>query len=48
LETNPIPIKSAMEMMGLSASDVRLPLTALTPGNRDILKKALIDYGIKF
>jgi 4-hydroxy-tetrahydrodipicolinate synthase len=47
LETNPIPIKAAMEMMGYCSSEMRLPLTNLTSENRDRLKQALIDYGIE-
>ncbi len=47
IETNPIPIKAAMEMMGYCTSEMRLPLTNLSSENRDRLKQALIDYGIE-
>jgi 4-hydroxy-tetrahydrodipicolinate synthase len=47
LETNPIPIKAAMEMMGYCSSEMRLPLTNLSSENRDRLKQALIDYGLE-
>lgn len=47
LETNPIPIKAAMEMTGLCSGDLRLPLTRISDSNREILKKRLIDYGVK-
>ncbi len=47
LETNPIPVKSAMEMLGYCSSHVRLPLVALSEENKAILKKSLIDYGLK-
>jgi 4-hydroxy-tetrahydrodipicolinate synthase len=47
VETNPIPIKAAMEMMGYCSSEMRLPLTTLTSENRDRLRQALIDYGIE-
>jgi 4-hydroxy-tetrahydrodipicolinate synthase len=47
LETNPIPIKAAMEMMGYCTSEMRLPLTNLGSENRDRLKQALINYGIE-
>ena len=30
LSTNPIPIKAAMEMLGLDTGDLRMPLTRLT------------------
>ncbi len=46
LETNPIPLKKAMELMGLSSGEVRLPLSEMEEGNVDKLKKALKDYGL--
>lgn len=47
LETNPIPIKAAMEMTGACRGELRLPLTALSDENKAILKKSLMDYGVK-
>jgi 4-hydroxy-tetrahydrodipicolinate synthase len=47
LETNPIPIKAAMEMAGLCGGDMRLPLTTLSDENKAVLRKTLIDYGVK-
>jgi 4-hydroxy-tetrahydrodipicolinate synthase len=42
LETNPIPVKKAAEMMGLvETGDVRLPLGALSEGNEGKLRKVL-------
>jgi 4-hydroxy-tetrahydrodipicolinate synthase len=41
LETNPIPIKKAMEVMGYCKSELRLPLTQLREVNTEILKKIL-------
>ena len=46
LETNPIPVKKAAEMMGLSAGHVRLPLGALSEGNEGKLKKVLEGLGM--
>jgi len=46
IEVNPIPVKEAMNMMGFNVGRPRLPLTTMTEKNREILKKALIDYGI--
>jgi 4-hydroxy-tetrahydrodipicolinate synthase len=46
-ETNPIPIKAAMEMAGFCSSEVRLPLVPLSDDNRKKLKDALIAYGVK-
>jgi len=47
LETNPIPIKAAMEMTGACSGELRLPLVPLSDENRAILKKSLLDYGVK-
>ena len=46
LETNPIPVKAAMEMMGLCTGELRLPLSAMQPGKRALLEQALRDYGV--
>jgi 4-hydroxy-tetrahydrodipicolinate synthase len=46
LETNPIPVKAAMEMLGYCSSHVRLPLVELSDENKEILKKNMIEYGI--
>ncbi len=47
LETNPIPIKAAMEMTGACGGDLRLPLVPLSDENKAILRKTLSDYGVK-
>ncbi|OGS07982.1 MAG: 4-hydroxy-tetrahydrodipicolinate synthase [Elusimicrobia bacterium RIFOXYA12_FULL_51_18] len=47
VETNPIPVKYAMHLLGYCAPDMRLPLTPLSEKHRDPLKKALINAGIK-
>lgn len=46
VETNPIPIKTAMNLMGMSAGELRLPLCEPCPESLAVIKKALIDYGI--
>ncbi|MCX7941268.1 MAG: 4-hydroxy-tetrahydrodipicolinate synthase [Endomicrobia bacterium] len=46
IETNPIPLKTAMGMMGLCSDELRLPLTPMSPENREKLKKILIKYGL--
>jgi 4-hydroxy-tetrahydrodipicolinate synthase len=46
LETNPIPVKKAAEMMGLPAGHVRLPLGALSEGNEEKLRKVLERLGM--
>jgi 4-hydroxy-tetrahydrodipicolinate synthase len=46
LETNPIPVKCALELMGLIGSaEVRLPLTPITEANRERLQVALKESG---
>jgi 4-hydroxy-tetrahydrodipicolinate synthase len=47
LETNPIPVKKAMELIGMPAGKPRLPLVEMSRENTSLLKKALIDYGIE-
>jgi 4-hydroxy-tetrahydrodipicolinate synthase len=46
-ETNPIPIKCAMEMLGHCSGELRLPMVEISPANKERLKKALIEYGVK-
>jgi len=46
IETNPVPVKAALAMMGMIDDEVRLPLSQLSAGSRDKLKKAMIDYGL--
>lgn len=46
LETNPIPVKTAMGLMGLCEPDLRLPMCSMLPENLEKLKKALKDYGL--
>jgi 4-hydroxy-tetrahydrodipicolinate synthase len=41
VESNPIPVKAAMAMMGLMGDTCRLPLTTLGEGSRPRLEKAL-------
>jgi len=40
-EVNPIPVKSAMEILGYDCGPCRLPLTSLSTQNREKLKKIL-------
>ncbi|GFO96619.1 dihydrodipicolinate synthase [groundwater metagenome] len=43
LETNPIPVKKALELMGLPAGNLRLPLAPISTDNEKKLKVALND-----
>jgi len=44
LETNPIPVKTAMGLLGFCEPDLRLPLCPMSEENLERLKKALRDY----
>lgn len=46
-EVNPIPVKVAMNLMGLEVGPLKLPLCEMDPANEARLKKALIDFGIE-
>jgi len=43
IETNPGPVKMAMNWMGMAAGGLRLPLVELEPENQEKLRKVLID-----
>jgi 4-hydroxy-tetrahydrodipicolinate synthase len=45
-EVNPIPVKTAMNLMGKNVGPLRMPLSPMSEANKDRLKKALQDYGI--
>lgn len=47
LDTNPIPIKTAMAMAGIIEECFRLPLCPLDDALKKILRKTLIDTGVK-
>jgi 4-hydroxy-tetrahydrodipicolinate synthase len=46
IETNPAPVKTAMNWMGMPAGGLRLPLVELEPGNKEKLRKVLIELGL--
>ena len=46
IETNPIPVKTAMGLLGMCEPDLRLPMCAMSPENLEKLKIALKDYGL--
>jgi len=46
LETNPIPVKTALSMMGKIQEELRLPLCPMSPENKERLRNTLIDYGL--
>ncbi len=46
LETNPVPVKAALAMMGFIAEEYRLPLVKMSAANRDKLRATLKACGI--
>ena len=45
-EVNPIPVKTAMNLMGYNAGNLRMPMTEMEPANVEQLKKALAAHGL--
>ncbi len=45
-ETNPIPVKTSLALMGKIQEEMRLPLYHMTPANLEKLKKVLSEYGL--
>lgn len=46
IETNPGPVKMAMNWMGMAAGKPRLPLVELEPENQEKLRKVLVEMGL--
>ncbi len=46
IATNPIPIKAAMAMLGMSSEEMRLPMTPLEESKRAALAQILKTYGL--
>jgi len=44
IETNPIPIKTAMNLMGMNAGHLRLPLCDMSEENKNVLIKEMKNY----
>ncbi len=45
-ETNPVPAKTALALMGMISPELRLPLSPMLPKNVERLKTVLQDYGL--
>ncbi len=45
-EVNPIPVKAAVNMMGMNAGPLRLPLTEMEDAHKEVLRQAMVSYGI--
>ncbi len=46
IETNPVPVKALLQMMGRIDGEVRLPLCRLTDANLEKLRQAAMNYGL--
>ncbi len=46
IETNPIPSKAALALMGKCSNEMRLPLTPMAEGNVKKLRQAMADFGL--
>lgn len=46
IETNPVPVKAALAMMGLIQEEYRLPLVPMNPKNRQVLQATLQACGV--
>jgi len=46
IETNPIPVKTALALMGKCTGELRLPLTPMAERNVKKLRQAMADFGL--
>lgn len=46
IETNPIPVKTAMNLLGMNVGKLRLPLCDMSESNLKVLKNELKNYGL--
>jgi 4-hydroxy-tetrahydrodipicolinate synthase len=46
IETNPVPVKAALAMMGIIEEEYRLPLVAMNSKNRETLRRTLENCGV--
>ena len=47
IEVNPVPVKTAMNLMGFKVGNLRMPLVDMDSANLEKLKKSMVDFGIK-
>lgn len=47
IETNPIPVKTAMGLLGLCSDELRLPMCVMDEKNKEKLIKEMKNYGMK-
>ena len=47
IEVNPVPVKTAVNLMGFEVGDLRLPLAEMEEQNLEVLKRELVNWGLK-
>lgn len=47
IEVNPIPVKTALNLMGFNAGNLRLPLTEMSESNLAFLRQRMREYGFE-
>ena len=47
IEVNPVPVKTAINLIGLNAGSLRLPLAEMEEQNLEVLKRELVNWGLK-
>jgi 4-hydroxy-tetrahydrodipicolinate synthase len=46
IESNPVPVKTALSLIGKCRADVRLPLVGLQPASLEKLKGVMKGFGL--
>ena len=46
-EVNPIPVKTALNLMGKEVGSLRMPMTEMEDAHQEVLKKTMKDFGIE-
>src|SRR5262245_28979174 len=46
IESNPVPVKTALRLMGRGTGEVRLPLCEMAPANEEKLKRVMTETGV--
>lgn len=46
-EVNPIPVKAAVNLMGMEVGPLRMPMTEMEEAHKEELKKAMEEFGVK-
>jgi 4-hydroxy-tetrahydrodipicolinate synthase len=46
IDVSPIPVKAAMNLLGMNVGSCRMPLVDMTDKNLEILKNSMKEYGL--